>query len=585
MLNPTTDRVIPPGVRTDVVTFKVLVNGAEIPRTVQVLSISVSKELNRVPVARLDIVDGNAADADFEVSNQDLFVPGNEVEIQAGYSTRDNLIFKGNVVRHALRVRSGASRLLVECRDAAYRMTLQQKTRMFEEKTDSDVFSEVLADYADLTTGTLETTSVQQKHLVQHRLSDWDFMVTRAEANGLVCFADDGTLSVLKPDISTTPLTSPTFGATILELDAELDGRTQPQALTAHSWDPAGQEQLEAAAAEPTWTDNGNLSGTDVAGFAGAESEDLYHGGALSNDELQAWADAQLLRRRAAKIRGRVRFQGWQDVKPGTTLDLQGLGERMNGPVYVTGVQHEISGGNWTTDAQFGFDPTTHLEKFGHAAAPLLLPSVPGLQIGIVTQLESDPDGEQRILVKIPAFSTTAEGVWARVATLDAGNERGTFFLPEIGDEVVLGFLEGDPRHAVVLGMLHSSAHPAPLTAKDDNHLKGYTSRSAMKLTFDDDKKIVTLETPGKRRLILDDDAGTITIKDGNGNKIVLDGSGIQIESGGEFTLKTKKDLKMESGINLELKATAQLKAEGAAGAEIKTDAIATLKGSLVQIN
>ena len=75
-----------------------------------------------------------------------------------------------------------------------------------------------------------------------------------------------------------------------------------------------------------------------------------------------------------------------------------------------------------------------------------------------------DPDGEHRVRVKLPLVNNADDGVWARVASLDAGNDRGFFFRPEIGDEVVVGFFDDDPRRPVMLGMLHSSAKAAPLT-------------------------------------------------------------------------------------------------------------------------
>ena len=99
------------------------------------------------------------------------------------------------------------------------------------------------------------------------------------------------------------------------------------------------------------------------------------------------------------------------------------------------------------------------------------------MQIGIVVSNE-DPDGEHRVRVRMPLVSADEDGTWARVAVLDAGDERGFFFRPEVGDEVVLGFLSDDPRQAVILGMLHSSAKAAPLQGSDDNHEKVFQSRS-----------------------------------------------------------------------------------------------------------
>lgn len=92
-----------------------------------------------------------------------------------------------------------------------------------------------------------------------------------------------------------------------------------------------------------------------------------------------------------------------------------------------------------------------------------LLPAVKGLQIGVVVQLEQYPNGDDRVRVRMPLVDNEDNGVWARVATLDAGENRGSFFRPEMGDEVVLGFLNDDPRDPVILGMLNSSSETADM--------------------------------------------------------------------------------------------------------------------------
>jgi len=220
-----------------------------------------------------------------------------------------------------------------------------------------------------------------------------------------------------------------------------------------------------------------------------------------------------------------------------------------------------------------------------------LLPSVTGLQIGIVTVLQGDPDGEDRIKVRLPMIRTSDDGIWARISTLDAGNERGTFFRPEIGDEVIVGFLNDDPRHPVVLGMVHSSAKPAPEPPKDTNHQKGYVSREKMKFNFDDEKKIITLETPAGNKMVLSEDAKGISFVDQNGNKITMDDSGIAIESIKDVIIKATGDVKID-GMNITVKASVAFKAEGTATAElsganttVKGSAAAIIQGGMVQIN
>jgi uncharacterized protein involved in type VI secretion and phage assembly len=152
------------------------------------------------------------------------------------------------------------------------------------------------------------------------------------------------------------------------------------------------------------------------------------------------------------------------------------------------------------------------------------------------------------VRVRLPLVSADADGVWARVAAADAGDQRGFFFRPEIGDEVVVGFFEDDPRRAVILGMLHSSAKPAPLQGSDDNHEKAYRSRSGMRLYFDDDKKTLLLETPGGNRLTFSDQDQGIKLEDQNGNSIALTPQGITIESAAALELKAANTAELSSG-------------------------------------
>lgn len=578
-----TDRILPIGESTDLVTFTIKIDGADLDRAYDVVSITVSKELNRIPTARISIIDGNPEVNDFLLSNEDVFKPGKEVEILAGYHSTEELIFKGIIIKHGLRVRESSSRLVLECKDKAIAMTLGEKSAYFLEQTDSDVISAILGDYG--VAGAVASTAVTHQEIVQFKATDWDFVLSRAEVNGLLCLVDDGTVSMVKPEMG-AEVADLLYGATIIEFDGDMDARDQFSTVTAYSWDYATQEVIEAAAADPGLEENGNIPASELADVIGLSNYELIHNGQVVQEELQAWADAFLLRSRLAKCQGRVKTIGFSLIKPGVTVKLSGLGDRMNGKVYVTGVRHELVNGEWLTDTQFGLDRKWFEQnhKIHYSPASGLLPAIEGLQIGIVSQLGEDPDGEDRILVKVPTISADDDGIWTRQATLDAGENRGTYFRPEIGDEVVLGFLNGDPRDPVMLGMLHSSAKPSPLPATDDNHEKGYQSRSMMKMEFNDDLVAFNLETPAGNKLILSEDEGGITIEDENGNKIVMSSDGILIESAKDINLKATGDVNIE-GVNINVAAQAKFVADGGAGAELTTGAIAVVKGSLVQIN
>jgi len=568
----------------DLVTYTVLVEGNAISGTEHVHSVAVSKEINRIPTATIIVGDGDSSTQDFALSNQDLLIPGKKIEIKAGYHTDEETIFKGIVIKHNIKIRQNSTMLIIECKDEAVKMTVGRKSAYFYDSKDSDIFEEIIGNYS--LEKDVEETKVEHKELVQYNSSDWDFVLSRAQANGKLCFADDGKLTIAKPDLGQAEVETIAFGSTMLDFDGEIDARNQMKKVTSYSWNQADQKIVEAEGTDPSVSLNGNLSSGDLADVVGLDNLQLRHGGNLDESELQDWSDATMLYQQLSKVRGRVKFQGLHNVKPNTTLKLEGVGDRFNGKIYVTGVLHTISDGDWTCDAQFGLNPKWFSETFDIHTQPAsgLLPSIKGLHVGVVSQLEEDPDGEDRILVMIPIVDGEKQGIWCRVSTLDAGKDRGSFFRPEIKDEVIVGFINEDPNDAVVLGMLHSSAKPAPIVASDDNHEKGFVTRSKMKLMFDDDKVSVTIETPEGKKFTMDEDADVITLEDDHSNVITMDSNGISIESAGEISIKASKDVKVE-GMNVGIAANAEFKAEGSAGAEVSTSAIAVLKGSLVQIN
>jgi Rhs element Vgr protein len=578
------ERTIPAAAPTDLPTFTILVDGEALSREYHVLGVVVVKMINKISFAKLILRDGDPAAQDFAASASDLSLPGNAIEIKGGYHSQEESLFKGLITRHGIKTAPGRpSMLIVECRHAATKMSLHRKSKYFHDVKDSDVFAQIIDGHG--LGHQIEATQPQHQTLVQYASSDWDFVVGRAEANGLMVLTNGDQVQVVKPDTAADPALTLQYGATLLELEAQMDARDQLAGLSCQAWDPANQQWQSAEGQEPQLAEQGNVAASDLAEAAGGETAGQAHGGSLTSDELQAWADAGLLKSRLARIQGRAKCIGFGAIQAGDMLELAGMGARFNGRALVSGVRHEFGGGTWTTELQFGGDPRWFLDQ--HPPAPpaaALIPPVSGLQIGIVTALEGDPDGEERIQVRMPLIGADEEGFWARLASLDAGNNRGAIFRPEIDDEVVLGFLHDDPRQAVVLGMLHSSAKPTPIAASDDNHQKGFVTRSGISVLFDDDKVSVTIQTPNGNSVTLSDDDGGIRLADENSNSLVLNADGISIESASDINIKAGGDVNIE-GVNTNAKASAQFKAEGSAGAELSTSATAVLRGSMVQIN
>jgi Rhs element Vgr protein len=560
------------------------------------LSASIVHVANRISSARLSFLDGSASAGDFPLSNTDLFIPGKEVEILAGGGGKSDSLFKGIVVRIALRVRDhSAPQLIVECRHAAVKLTVVRGNGSYFDQSDSEII-EALLNRGGVK-GLVETTSLKHKQLVQFHTSDWDLVLSRAEANGKVVLSNGDKIDVKVPNLSATSVCTLEFGATLMEMDAEIDARSQFTGVRGVSWDPGQQALLNVDGVAPAIAGLGNLAPDDLAAVAAAPRLELRHA-SLPEAEAQAWADGAWLRSRIDKAGGRCKCEGIGSVHPGDVVTLAGVGKRFNGNVWLTGVRQEfdmVQG--WKTHVQFGgLDRESisgqALNGFsgvasGGISAPAaggLLARVAGLQIGVVTSNE-DPDGEHRVRVRLPMVNNADDGIWARAASLDAGDDRGFYFRPEIGDEVVTGFLDEDPRSPVILGMLHSSAKTPPLSGSDKNDKKQYKSREGMKLSFDDGKKVVLIDTPAGNSITLSEDAKSIVLKDQNGNKIEMSADGIEIESAKGLTLKAGTEAKMESGTSMSVKGGSELKLEGASKAELSSSATTKIVGGIVQIN
>jgi len=569
-------RLIPTPVAPSVSTFTILSDGEVVSAQYQIMSVLVYRSVNRIPSATLVIKDGDAAAQNWEVSETDYFIPGKSIEIRAGYQGTEDTIYKGFVVSHSIKVREQRSVLRIDCKDEAYKMTLRPQSRFFREQSDSDVIEDIV-NQAGLQSE-VEATNYTHGELVQYNCTDWDFILTRTDAIGKICIVEDGTLKISKPDLTQPAGLDLEYGATILNFDAEIDTRNQFSAVESISWNPADQEIRSAEESNFSSPDVGNLSAETLSEAHAQNPFQQYHGGPLLEEELKDWSIARLQKSRLTRIRGRAQFQGIANILPGQVVKLVGVGERFNGSVFVAAVRHEIGNGNWLTDVEFGLDDDWFTERFSitQAQSGALMPAASGLQIGIVTQLADDPLGEHRVMIRLPILNSEDEGVWARIATLDAGDGRGSFFRPGLGDEVVVHFLNNDPRYPIILGALNSSKNPAPLDATEENYEKGFVTDSGMKLLFNDEHKNMLLETPDGNRVDISGENQSVTIADQHGNKILLGSEGIIIESAKDIVLKA----------NAKLEASApEVKIEGSATAEFSASGTNTIKGGLVQIN
>lgn len=589
--------------KTDLVTFTIMAGGSRIPDTYEIKELEVHKQINRIAYAKIVVYDGDPSTEAFQISASATFVPGATVTISAGYHNQEKQIFSGIVVKHAIKVQEKSkSYLVVTCYDQAIKLTMGRKSAYLG-KSDSQALKQIIAG-AGLSADVSATSDLKEE-LVRYYATDWDFVVCRAELNGMIVLVDDGKVTVQAPQVDGDPQLLIAYGEALNELSVEIDARYQYPEVQCSAWDYPSQTVVTGNSTEPSVNEQGNLSGKTLSQVLGLDSFDLQSTGPLSSDELKSWANAQLLKSRLARIRGNVNFRGNASPKPGQLVELDGVGARFNGNGFISAVTHSILDGNWKTELNFGLSPTWFSEEISDFVAPLssgVRPGINGLQIAKVKQIDQDPDGQTRILVDAQMIGASGDGIWARFATPYATKNAGIFFVPEIGDEVVLAFLNDDPSFPIILGSLYNSdAHSPPYTSDAQNTIKAVVSKSQIKISIDDTKKILQLETPGGHVITMSDDATSITITDSNKNQIKMSSGGIDISSckdlnisaannisiqakAGSFSMQAATSMSQKA-LNISANADAELTLQGNASGKLESSGILTVQGSMVMIN
>ncbi len=563
----------------------VYVNDAEIPLSVQVISMQVMQTINKISVAKLVILDTDNNGESFPISNGTIFTPGAKIEMAIGSVDIQKTIFSGIITKQSLKLRnSTAPQYIIEARHSLVKATLNRKSGVFANMPDSDVITQLADPYKTDSLLNVDSTTVTHKELVQYDCTDWDFIVSRAQANGLAIMLNPLTINIKKPVTTGTPAITLTYGATLIELDAEIDNRLQFTEVQTTAWDAAAQA-LVVESGSATVTELGNVISDEIATGIANELQTFKHAATIPTNELKAWADSKVQKAKLSKVRGRAMIDGINDFELGQLVGINDAALNFNGNAWISGVKHDYDNQQgWKTQLQFGDDPVWWLdehEEVHQKKAASLLPGVQGLVTAIVEDLE-DPDGEFRVKINIPILESD-EGIWARIAQTDAGNNRGLYFRPEVGDEVLVAFIQNDPRYPVIIGMLHSSALASPITPANDNHEKGFTTRQGIKMLFDDSKGEIKIETPNGNKLTLSDDAQGITMEDMTGNKFEMKPDGIKLIAITKLEIGAPQ--LVISGTSISMKGDGPVELKGGASSTIEASGVVTIKGAMVMIN
>ena len=302
-------------------------------------------------------------------------------------------------------------------------------------------------------------------------------------------------------------------------------------------------------------------------------------------------------------LHGTVNTAGTNTAVLGTMANLSGFAKRFNGLAFIAGIRHTIAAGTWITQLSLGSDEQWVAERHPNIGESVgtngVASGMQGLYSATVKTLQPDPEGGFRVLVTVVGLAGT--DLWVRPIQPYASAGVGWCFYPEIGDEVVLGFLGDDMRCPIILGSLYSKERAPVYPPNDKNTMKAIVTNSKLTLEFDDDKKVITLITPGNNQLVISDEAKGLTLTDQQQNSITLSDQGLALVSKSGLSISAEQDIQITStggsvciqagqqvalkGPNVNVTADADLLLSGTATAALKGGTQTTIRGAIVMIN
>jgi phage protein D/phage baseplate assembly protein gpV len=493
--------------------------------------------------------------------------PGAAIEVKFGARGDNGVtpVFAGDIVALEPEFTEGDCVIAARAYDRSYKLNLARKSRTFQNATASDMVNTVISENG-LAVGTVESTPAVHEFFQQSMETDWQFCWRLADMHNYEFVVDDKKCH-FRPRKTAGAVATLEWGTTLLTFKPRMSGVGQAKSVKVANHDPKVRSELAGEAA------SARLVGTAQAITDRAAIVNKLGGGAVvvadrvagTQGEATALAQSRLDRMAAAFVEADGKATGNPKVRAGTTVEVKNVGP-FSGEYVLAQTTHTFRGGDQYTSS-------FAISSRGHTLTQILgsgngngSPDWGGsLVIGIVTN-NNDPEGMGRVRVKFAALGDNMEGWWARVATLNAGQQRGIFMIPEVGDEVVVGFEHGDPRRPFVLGSLYNgkAKPPADMLHEESTKKARFGLISDDKATIDS-KQAMTLRSHEKM---------TVEVKnDGQGGTgdFLLDAVGnIEQKSAKNFTAKAQQSVTVEANQSVTIKGTGSVTVESTGSLKLK---------------
>jgi uncharacterized protein involved in type VI secretion and phage assembly len=567
----------------------------------QALSELALMQLDDLRISRALRLPGRAtlrfSDIGYAIAAGQVFTIGTAVEI----SGQNTVIFDGEVTGVEMTLERGQPEFTVVADDLAYKLTLGTKVRTFAQVSYSEVITQITGEYG-LQNDVTGLTTPRHDYLLQAD-SDFGFLNEIADRSGSDWWVDGRSLVVKPYGTQSTPV--------ILTVDDDLRSFSvrasalHPGTATIRGWWPKTKQSVSADGADSTSGPDANLVVPYLKATSLSTANKTISTADMPGDQSEAenLADRLVGRWTAGAVTAKGSCASNPGITPGGSVKIENAGPA-SGTYQVSEVEHTYNRRGFETRFTAGDRRPSGLVDMLSGAQPSSFRRE-GLVIGVVTTVGNSQGSSGDVKVKYTSLGGDVESNWARVVTLGAGAQRGMTFLPEVNDEVIVGFEGGDARRPVILGGVYNG-RDVPVefgVANGTVSKRRITSRLGHFVELADgtdpaNQHIGLTLAGGNHQVRLGKDkldatvpAGVpITVKSGDASIEIGNDGSITI-SGQKITLKSKTDVEI-SGVNITSKASVKsaisgtmVEVKASATGEVSAAGALTLKGAMVAVN
>ncbi|MHA0273211.1 phage baseplate assembly protein V [Enterobacter ludwigii] len=439
----------------------------------QICSLNISwlriqQQINEIPTARLELLlpTDSKGSRDREAKNSAArLITGSDVTILL----KGRTLFRGSLTSKRIALHAKTWSIHLEARHLLQKLAFFPHSRIFRQQDEATILNSLLwRAGVKITYKATTQLSIRHDQMVQFRVTDWLFMLNRLFASNCWLVPDAGSNYVTVAPLSEPTVVShrlendaPRNGYTLYDMDLTFDNRFTPDSLSLQGWEITRQqlsvEQKSHAMEFRPWKTTELTASLEKRDYQLAFST-------MPEPSLEPLARSWLNHLQLTGVHGRILLDGTLDFKLGESISLNEFGAGLDGTAILTGTNQQFDPDNgWRTELLIGM--TDFISQS--------IPSEQSLHIATVVEFTPDPQGLGRIAISLPALNLPGEHIFARLGKPWASKSSGFCFYPEPGDEVIIGFIENDPRYPVIIDSVHNPKNMAPIVLDKENNLKG----------------------------------------------------------------------------------------------------------------